>query len=70
MLQRDGLRLDIMQAVITTCTVAEKTKRNIWRSVLKGPHVLRFMAHPDNTAVEQMSMGLILRSAAMDTGSS
>lgn len=36
---------------------------------LKGLHVVfRLMAHLDNTAVEQNSIGLRLRSAAMDTG--
>lgn len=49
-------------------------ERNVQRSVflttqLKGLYVvLSFMAHLDNAAVGQKSSGLVLRSAAEDTG--
>lgn len=60
--------------VMTPCTWTEKMERNVQRSIflttqLKGLCVvLSFMAHLDNTAAGQKSIGLILRSAAMDTG--
>lgn len=54
----------------TPYTKTEKTERLVFLPThLKGLHVVfRFMAHLDNTAVGQNSIGLTLRSAAMDTG--
>lgn len=60
--------------VMTPCTRAEMMERNVQRCVfltirLKGLYVvLSFMAARDNTAVGRKFTGLVLRSAATDTG--
>lgn len=63
-----------LSVVVTSCTQTERMERSVHRSVfftnqLKGLYVvLSFTAHMDDAAVAQKSSGLVLRSAAEDTG--